>query len=116
MHALFSLKKLAWGGSCLSAVGALYFLASWDHNWIPGVDGPFAQAGDVRIMKDGYSSLRSDMKAVYSLLLAKSIRDLWQERCNSSNHQMLDDQIERLQITYQERTGTRYELLPCKEI
>lgn len=109
-----SLKRFIVAGSCCSGVLALYVLSSWDHGWIPGVESPFAQTSDLRksneeIAKSNQeiATMKSEVKELYLLGIASSIRDLQAEMCTAPS-QAKANELERLQQRYLEKTGARY--------
>jgi hypothetical protein len=107
MHAFLPepLKRFAVAGSCCGSVFALSLIVSGDHGWIPGIDSPFAAAGDVK-------ALQSDVADMYLLSLALTIRELSDQNCRFYSP-ALTAQIEGLQRKYVERTKVRY-LHECK--
>jgi hypothetical protein len=108
-----SLKRLIVAGSCCTGVAALYFLTSWDHGWIPGVESPFAQASDFEKLKQENESMKSDLKEMYVLDIARAIRDLQDEMCDGWT-QSRADRLEELQYKYERRTGSRYPHTGCR--
>jgi hypothetical protein len=107
MHFVPSLKRLIVAGSCCTGVAALYALSSWDHGWIPGIESPFAQASDLRKSNQEIASMKSDLKEMYVLDIARAIRDLQAEMCEGWT-QAKADRLEQLQYKYADRTGSRY--------
>lgn len=102
-----SLKRLIVAGSCCTGVAALYVLTSWDHGWIPGVAGQFALASDLAKSNQEISTMKSEVKELYLLGIASSIRDLQAEMCTAPSHAKANE-LERLQQRYLEKTGARY--------
>lgn len=102
-----SIRRAIVAGSCCTGVAALYVLSSWDHGWIPGVESPFAQASDLRKSNQEIASMKSDLKEMYVLDIARAIRDLQAEMCEGWS-QSKADRLDALQYKYESRTGSRY--------
>jgi hypothetical protein len=102
-----SLKRLIVAGSCCTGVAALYVLSSWDHGWIPGVESPFAQASEFKKLKLENESMKSDLKEMYVLDIARAIRDLQAELCEGWTRSKAE-RLDELQYKYAARTGSRY--------
>jgi hypothetical protein len=108
MHFLpTSLKRFIVAGSCCTGVAALYFLTSWDHGWIPGVEGQFALASDLRKSNQEMASMKYEVTELYLLGIASSIRDLQAEMCTAPSRAKATE-LDRLQQKYKEKTGDRY--------
>jgi hypothetical protein len=102
-----SVKRLIVAGSCCTGVAALYVITSWDHGWIPGVESPFVQASDFNKLKLENESMKSDLKEMYVLDIARAIRDLQAEMCEGWSKSKAD-RLDELQYKYEARTGSRY--------
>lgn len=102
-----SLKRLIVAGSCCTGVAALYVLTSWDHGWIPGVESQFALASDLRKSNEETAAMKAEVKELYLLGIASSIRDLQAEMCTAPSRAKANE-LERLQQKYKEKTGDRY--------
>jgi hypothetical protein len=102
-----SLKRLIVAGSCCTSVAALWVLTSWDHGWIPKAESQFAMASDLSKSNQEIASMQSEVKELYLLGIASSIRDLQAEMCTAPSHAKANE-LERLQQRYLEKTGARY--------
>jgi hypothetical protein len=102
-----SIKRFIVAGSCCTGVAALYFITSWDHGWIPGVEGQFALASDLKKSNEEIASMKSDLKEMYVLDIARAIRDLQAELCEGWNRAKAE-RLDELQYKYEARTGSRY--------
>lgn len=109
-----SLKRFIVAGSCCTGVAALYFITSWDHGWIPGVKSQLAQSSDldktneeINKSKQEIASMKSDLKEMYVLDIARAIRDLQAELCEGWTRAKAD-RLDELQYKYESRTGSRY--------
>jgi hypothetical protein len=106
-------RKFIAAGSCCAGVAALYLLSGWDHGWIPGVESPFVQASDFNKLKAENESMKSDLKEMYVLDIARAIRDLQAEMCEGWTRSKAD-LLEDLQYKYERRTGSRYPHTGCR--
>lgn len=102
-----SLKRLIVAGSCCTGVAALYVITSWDHGWIPSVESQFALASDLKKSNQEIASMKSDLKEMYVLDIARAIRDLQAELCEGWTRPKAD-RLDELQYKYESRTGSRY--------
>lgn len=90
-------------GTC----GVVFLIAvAWMLGLVPQFESPFARADEVKTLKQVVSEM-------YLLQLSSSIR-AYQESLCQRNDSFLQDELERAQIRYQQKTGTRYPNMPCK--
>lgn len=108
-------SRLAKVVSCCTGVGVLYLISAWDHGFIPGVNSPHAASSELLEVDSKYTKLQEDVSELYTLSIARAIRDAEADICIAPSLSKRD-LLESLQYKYELRTRKRYPSSACPSV